>query len=277
MLTVTGIMENLPTNTRIHTDFIASLATLEGMGKDLNTWNDPGTFNAYTFVLLSEGVNPESVDTGLRDILALHSADEFLTYNLHAQSLKSLYFTSHLSDELGLSGSINDVYLFIGIGVLLVLMACFNYVNLSTARIFHRRRELLARSMAGANRRQLFAQFLSESVLLTSVSIVVGLVFYELSIPYLEAYVGKSLEFGLSNNLFVWLVAPILVFVVGVIAGSYPAILMVRQWPSGVFSRRLTTGSGKSKLRKVLVGGAGVYCHRSGGIHGGGATADAFH
>jgi len=253
LLTVTGVMENLPTNTRIHTDFIASLATLESMGENLNEWNDHGTFDAHTFVLLSGKVNPESIDTELRDILALHVTDESLTYNLQTQSLKSLYFTSHLSDELGPSGSINDVYLFIGIGLLLLLMACFNYVNLSTARIFHRRPELLARSMAGANRRQLFAQFLSESVLLTSISMVIGLVFYELSIPYLEAYVGKSLEFGLSNNLFVWLTAPILVFVVGIVAGSYPAIIMIRQWPGGVFSRHLTTGSGKSKLRRVLV------------------------
>ncbi|MBN2225820.1 MAG: ABC transporter permease [candidate division Zixibacteria bacterium] len=253
MLMVTGIMEDLPTNTRIHTDCIASLATLESMGIDLNEWNDFGTFDAHTFVLLSEGVRPESVDAGLRDVLASHLGDESRNYHLHTQSLKELYFTSHLSDELGPSGSINDVYLFIGIGVLLLLMACFNYVNLSTARIFHRRRELLARSMAGANPTQLIAQFLGESVLLSSLSMVIGLVLYDLSIPYLEAYVGKSLEVGLLDNLFVWLAAPILVFIVGVIAGSYPAVLMVRQWPGGMFSRHLSTGSGKSRLRKVLV------------------------
>ncbi len=253
ILTITGIMEDMPHNTQIHTDFIASLATLKSVGEDLNAWSDPGTFNAYTYVLLSKGTRPEAVDAELPGILASHLGETSQNFHLQTQSLENLYFSSNLSDELGPTGSLRDVYLLIGIGLLLVLMACFNYVNLSTARIFHRRRELLARSVAGATRGQLLVQFLAESIMLTSVSMAIGLMFYELSIPYLEAYVGRSLDVNLWNNHFVWLAAPVLVLIVGVVAGSYPAAVMVRQRPRGVLTLRSAPGPAKSRLRRTLV------------------------
>ncbi len=253
ILTVTGVMKDLPNTTRIHTDFLASLSTLESMGQNLNLWSDQGTFDAHTFVLLSEGVAPETVDSLLPGLLVSHLGEEASQFSLRTQRLKDLYFDSHFSDELGPSGSLNNVYLLIGVALLLVVMACLNYVNLSTARVFHRRRELLARSISGANRMQLAMQFLAESVILTSISMVAGLVLYELSIPYLEAYIGKSLGVSLSESLVVWLAAPALVFIVGVVAGSYPAIALVRLWPAGVVSRRFSSGSGKANLRRTLV------------------------
>jgi putative ABC transport system permease protein len=253
VLTVTGVMEDMPLNTQLRTDFLASFSTLAKMGEDLYAWPEGSSSDAYTYLLLAGGTRPESVDEKLPDILAGHLGEGASNYHLHLQPLEDLYLNSHLGDELGPTGSMRDVYLFAGISLLLILMACFNYVNLSTSRVYHRHREIVVRSTAGASKSQLFAQFLSESVLVTSFSMVIGLVFYELSVPYLEAYVGKSLDVSLSSNVFVWLAAPILVFLVGVLSGSYPAAMLLRLRPKGVISSRPLTGSGKSKLRRSLV------------------------
>jgi putative ABC transport system permease protein len=252
-LTVTGVMQDMPLNTQLHTDFLASFSTLGKLGEDLNTWPGAGSSGAYTYLLLPVGASPATVDEKLPGILAGHMGDNSHNYQLNLQPLESLYLNSHWGDELGPTGSMTEVYLFSAISLLLVLMACFNYVNLSTSRVYHRHREIVVRSTAGASKSQLFAQFLSESVLLTSISMAFGLVLYELSIPYLEMYVGKSLDVSLSNNIFVWLAAPTLVFCVGVLSGSYPAAMLLRLRPKGVVSNRPLMGSLKSKLRRSLV------------------------
>lgn len=251
--TVTGVMRDLPQSTRIHTDFLASYSTLDRIGENLNEWDNTGSFNAYTYLLLAKGTDPKAVDTKLPEILTAHLGEDASKFDLHLQLLKDLYFHSKLSDELGPSGSLNNVYLFAGIAFLLILMACFNYINLSVSRAYHRNREIMVRSTVGASRKQLFAQFLSESILLASFSMILGLVFYEFAIPYLEAYVGKSLDVGLSGNVFVWLAAPILVLVVGVMAGSYPAAVLLRLRRKGGLSSGMPAGLGKSKLRRSLV------------------------
>ncbi|UCG60986.1 MAG: ABC transporter permease, partial [Candidatus Zixiibacteriota bacterium] len=253
ILTVTGVMEDMPLNTQIHTNFLASFAAIEKMGEGPETWNNMRSLDAYTYLLLSEGASPATVDEKLPGVLASHLGEDAVNYHLNLQPLEDLYLNSGLGEDIGPTGSMRDVYLFSAISLLLVLMACFNYVNLSTSRVYHRHREIVVRSTAGASKSQLFAQFLSESVLLTSISMAFGLVFYELSIPYLEAYVGKSLDVSLSSNVFVWLAAPILVFLVGVLSGSYPAAMLLRLRPKGVISNRPLAGSGKSKLRRSLV------------------------
>lgn len=252
-LTVTGVMEDMPLNTQIHTNFLASFATLERMGEDVNRWDNTRSNHAYTYLLLGQETMPETIDEKIPGILAAHLGEDASCYHLQLQPLEDIYLNSKPGDQIGPTGSWNDVYLFAGISLLLVLMACFNYVNLSASRVYHRHREIMVRSTAGASRNQLFVQFLGESVLLTSISMVVGLAFYEYFIPYLEAYVGKSLDVGLSNNVFIWLAAPVLVFIVGALSGSYPAAIALRMRPKGSLLSYRPAGPGKSKFRRSLV------------------------
>ncbi|MBN1213158.1 MAG: ABC transporter permease [candidate division Zixibacteria bacterium] len=253
LLTVTGVMSDIPLNTQIHTDFLASFATLKTLGADLDSWGNAHSRDAYTYILLVEGANPDKVDEKLPGLLAVPLGENANNYTLHLQPLRDIYFHSTLGDDLGPTGSLTDIYLLIGISLLIMFMACFNYVNLSTARIFHRYLEIFVRTAVGANRRQLLVQFLAESVLLVGISMVLGLAIYEISIPYLEAYIGQSLDIGLKNNVFIWLAAPILVFSVGVLAGSYPAVVLSRLGSKGFIRNHPPSVSGKSKLRRAII------------------------
>jgi len=252
-LTVTGVMADIPLTTQIHTNFLASLSTLERTGEDLTSWGGPRSGGAFTFLMLAEGASPVRIEEKLPGILAGSLGEEADKYELHLQPLKDMYFNSGLIENLGPSGSLNDVYLFAGVGLILLLLACFNYINLTTARIFHRRREVMVRTVVGADRGQLVLQFLSESILLVGVAMVIGLAFYELSLPYLEAYIGRTLGLDLLHNDFVWLAVPALVLAVGVLSGVYPAYVMSRKGPKGLLVNGRSVGSMKSRLRRTLV------------------------
>ncbi|MFZ5979298.1 MAG: ABC transporter permease [Candidatus Zixiibacteriota bacterium] len=252
-LTVSAVMADLPLNTQIHTDFLASFSTLKMLGEDLNSWGQKGSFKAYTYVLLAAGASPDRVAEKIPGLLTAPFGVEARKYSLQLQPLRDIYFHSLPGEDLGPHGSLTDIYLLIGISLLILFMASFNYINLSTARMFHRYREIFVRTAVGASCRQLIVQFLAESVLLVSLSMILGLAFYEISIPYLESYIGQSLDIGLKNNVFIWLAAPVLVFTVGVLSGSYPAVVLSRLQPKGFFRDRLPVGPGKSKLRRTMI------------------------
>jgi putative ABC transport system permease protein len=249
---ITGVMSDMPDNTQLKTNFLASYATLETMGEDLTTWEGWwGT--AYTYLLLSEDVDLASIEAKIPDLLTVHMGDEAEEYRLELQPLRSIYLNSDLSDELDPRGSMETIYIFSGIALLLLVIACMNYINLTTARMAHRAKEVGIRKVFGAGRWQLAHQFLAESILMVTMAMAAGLVFFELAIPALEQYAGRSLSIGLMDSPIVWVAGPCLILLVGLISGSYPAVILSRLRPQEIFKNSSFQSTGRFNLRRVLV------------------------
>jgi len=231
--TVTGVMRDIPDNTQLHCDLILSYATLERVGADVTSWSSWG--EDYVYVLLSPGADPSAVDARIPDVFSRHlDAETARSFHLSLFPLKDIYLYSDVSWELLPSGDLNQVYLFAAVAALLLFMACVNFINLTTARTAHRLREIGVRKMLGAFRRQLLWQFIGESLLISTIAMVVGLVLFEIARPLLESFLGRPLamEPGLDLQFLLLLVG--LVVAVGLLSGSYPALVLSRLRVVGV-------------------------------------------
>ncbi len=249
---ITGVMSDMPDNTQLKTNFLASYATLETMGEDLTTW-EGWWGKAYTYLLLPEDVDLASIEAKIPDLLTVHLGDKAEEYRLELQPLQSIYLNPDLSNELDPRGSMQTIYIFLGIAMLLLAIACMNYINLTTARMAHRTKEVGIRKVFGAGRWQLAHQFLAESVIMVTIAMAAGLVVFELTVPALEQYAGRSLSIGLMESPIVWLAGPSLILLVGLIAGSYPAVILSRLRPQEVFKNSSFQSTGRFNLRRVLV------------------------
>jgi putative ABC transport system permease protein len=266
---VTGVMEDTPSNSHIHFDFLLSYETLRGFygyGKGENDYFC-GTTNFSDNVTLVYARLSETAD--INDIQDRIPA--FLDRNLPSRTDdqgavvlpsqgNSLYFRKvtdvhlhpHPFNEVEPGSDVLYVRLFALIAVFILLIACINFINLSTARAAKRAREVGLRKVVGAYHRMLIVQFLSESLLIAFVSILVAIVLVMLAVPYFSAFTGHdvSLQFGDPLHL----VGIIGVFLVtGIVAGLYPALYMSVFDPASILRGEVTRGKRGAAFRKVLV------------------------
>ena len=250
--TVTGVMRNIANNTQLHCDLLLSYATLEHLDADVTSWDAIG--EDYVYVLLAPGSDPVTVDKKLPGVFSRHLEKETAnSFNLSLFPLKDIYLHSNLSWELQPTGDLGHIYLFGSVALLLLLMACANFINLTTARTAHRLKEVGVRKVLGAFRGQLLRQFVGESLLISTLAMVLGLVLFEVAQPPLEAFLGRSLAIEAGANLQFSVLVLGLIVVVGLIAGSYPALLLSRLSAMRVLNPgRLRAGS-RALLRRVFV------------------------
>jgi putative ABC transport system permease protein len=172
---------------------------------------------------------------------------------LSLQKLTDIHLHSHLDSELDENGDIKRVYIFSAIALFILLIACINYMNLSTARSVLRAKEIGIRKVVGAERRELIFQFLGESTLITWMSLILALLLTWQLLPFLNQLSGQTLS---MKSLLRWqIIVPILVapFVVGLIAGIYPALFMSSFKPVKVLKGFMKTGGANISFRQVLV------------------------
>ncbi|MDB5124602.1 MAG: FtsX-like permease family protein [Mucilaginibacter sp.] len=260
---VTGIFKPFPANSHMHPDILMSFNTLKDPviygEKQLATNFGNNAF--YTYLLFPkkynisriEGQLPNFLDKyvhlpGMPGNLKTHQATK-----LTIQKLTDIHLRSHLDDEVEENGDIVRVYIFSAIALFILLIACINYMNLSTARSALRAKEIGIRKVIGAQRKEIIAQFLSESVLITLVSLLLAVILTVSVLPFINHLSNQALSVG---SLLQW---PILLsllavpFVVGIISGIYPALFMSSFLPVKVLKGMLKVGSGNLSFRKVLV------------------------
>ena len=252
---VTGIMRDMPANTHFRSDMFTSYSSLATIGSYYReNWEVHDNF--YTYILLREDTDPDDLEAQFPDFLERYAGDKYresgVVLNPSLQPVVDIHLHSHRESELEPNGDIRFVVLYMLIAFLIPLIACINFVNLATARSAMRALEVGVRKVMGANRTQLLGQFLGEAVLMAAVAMIISVILVELALPAVNAIAGKQLIFPLSNGL----VLAALVFgaiVIGLAAGSYPAVYLSGFVPTEVLKGNLETGTRGLNLRKVLV------------------------
>jgi len=260
---VTGVFQPLPANAHMHPNILMSFNTLKDSliygEKQLET--NFGNNSFFTYLLMPKGYNmdiiarqmPSFLDKyvhlpGMPPNVKTHQATK-----LSIQKLTDIHLRSHLDDEMEPNGDIKRVYIFSIIALFILLIACINYMNLSTARSALRAKEIGIRKVLGAQRKEIIRQFLGESILITWVALILAGVLTWFLLPYINTISHLSLSF---SSLFQWniLIGVLLLpFVVGLLSGIYPAIFMSSFRPVQVLKGLFKVGSSNISFRQVLV------------------------
>ncbi|MEP6748020.1 MAG: ABC transporter permease [Bacteroidota bacterium] len=244
--TVSAVLKDLPNNTSFDFEYLLPWAFMNKLG-----WNDDGWGNnsVKTFVLLKPNASHAAFDAKVKNITTSHSkeSEKVFSYPLSRQHLYSKNENGKLVD-----GQIETVRLFAIIAAFILLIACINFMNLSTARSEKRAKEVGIRKVAGARKGSLIAQFIGESVLLSAIAFIIALLVVQLSISSFNQLVGKELYID-YHNLYYWLFAIGFILFTGFIAGSYPAFYLSSFTPVKVLKGTFKKMNALVTPRKVLV------------------------
>lgn len=256
-LTVTGIMEPLPPNSHLQTDVVASFSSVRVLySSDPNYVKDWFINPVWTYIVLAEGVSADDLSRRLPNFVNKYyggDMGEQEQVSLALQPVDDIHLYSNLDREMGTNGSIFYVYLFSTVAILLLIIACINFMNLATARATERSAEVGMRKVLGAHRSQLFAQFMGEALMMTFAAVFLAAVGVAVAMPYFTDFVGKALTFNPFSDALLFLSLVGLILVVGVAAGFYPALYLSRFQPSRILQGSSGKGPRGSLLRKSLV------------------------
>lgn len=256
--TVTGVFEALPSNSHVSFEALRSQVTNEAIYRArfgeraeslLNRWG----MLTYAYILLDERADAESVVQQLESVvLSIRPENENPTYSFSLQPLTEIHLHSQLLGEWQAPGNIRVLYILVTVAFLIVLLASINFINLTTARSTTRAREIGIRKVVGAQRRQIIAQQLAESLLITFLSTLVAVLLAWVLLPSFNELVGRSLALAYQTNLFLVLALGLLCLLIGLLAGIYPALVLSAFKPVHVLAGPTRFG-GSSLLRRGLV------------------------
>ena len=249
-LQITGVMADFPTSTDLPLDMLVSYATIEGRNTE---WGSISSYNQF-YALLPEGGNPAIINARFRALVDKYhavEADGGMAYDL--QPLRE----AHFDLEAGTFGdqviSKETVWTLIAVAVFLVLIACINFINLTTAVATKRAREVGVRKVLGGTQRQLIRQFLGETSFITLLAVLIALGLTEVALLPVNRFLELSLEFSLLNDpaLLAFLLG--LVVIVSLLSGLYPAWVLARFRPAEALKTSRVRGSGNFSLRQGLI------------------------
>jgi len=248
---VTGVIEDVPTNSHFRFDAVAARNNLP---KQLGNW---GNFGVFTYLLFPENFDVTAFETKMQGMYDIYMKPIFggmnitIKYILEPMTRIHLYSTNAAEPEP--TGSMTYVYIFLIVAVFLVLIAAMNYMNLATARSTRRAREVGLRKVVGSRRGPLMLQFLTESVFFTVISLVFSIILIMALLPSFNNLAGKSFDLHIIYSPVFLLTLLGVIVVVGIAGGSYPAFFLSRFSPVTVLKGEITQGSAGSLFRKILV------------------------
>ncbi len=256
-LRVTGIAADLPSNTHLHFDFLASFASLDHNAGEASA--NPWRYQGFTYLLLTSPEASASLQAKL-DTLTSGEWQEVARvvgwgaegFSFGLQPLTSIHLHSHTDTEVEPTGDIRYLYLFSAVAAFVLLIACINYMNLATARSLQRTREVGVRKVLGAQREQLVRQFLSESFLLTLLALILAIVCVEALLPVYNWLTGKEMGLDLWQRPEMLVGLALVVLIVGLGAGAYPALFLSHFRPALVLKGGVATKGG-TRVRRALV------------------------
>jgi len=264
---VTGVMKNIPLNSHFRCDFIASFACADEV-----FWKgyseDKTQKSLHTYILLREGASASELEKKLPAFVSRFLAPvleeyapmkdkipgglENIKFKLFLQPLTRIHLHSNLFAELSPNYDIRYIYIFSAIGIFILLIACINFMNLSTAYSSKRSKEVGLRKVLGAQRTQLIKQFIAESLLMSFISLFLALIMVEFLLPVFNSFMGGNLGSSSTKSWSVFWGLIVLTVLVGVASGSYPAFFVSAFQPVKVLRGTFRLGT-KSHFRSILV------------------------
>jgi putative ABC transport system permease protein len=247
---ITGIVNEIPSTS--HFKFNA-LISLQSLGDISGLW----AFHMFqSYVLINNNVSTQALEKKFAAF-----ANKYINNNpqadgkhdIHLQPLNSIHLNSKMIGEIGVNGDIKYVYIFTGIAVFILLIACFNFTNLSTARSLSRAKEVGLRKVVGAEKQQLIRQFLSETILFALIALTLAIIIAILVLPLFNQLSGRQMSFNLNNNYALTGLLVLLVLFVGLLAGIYPAVILSSFKPVEVLKSKFQKTAKGVSFRKVLV------------------------
>lgn len=263
MYKVTAVIKDMPANSHFRFNFIFPMQNLN------YNWGNFISLNFHTYLLLRKGTDYKEFQKNFRQYNAKY-VFPFAKQLMHIQSMEQfekegnkiehslipitdIHLYSNRAQELSPSGNIQYVYIFSAVALFILLIACVNFMNLTTARSANRAREVGIRKVLGTERRNLVIQFLVESTLLAFLSIIISLAIVYLALPAFGHLAGKELQLKNLTSSFVLPFIIALPFFVGIASGIYPAFYLSGFKPALIIKGKTLTGAGSGRLRSVLV------------------------
>jgi putative ABC transport system permease protein len=260
---ITGITEQMPSNSHFQYDFLASITTL-----DIDNWRSWLTSNLFTYVLLKPGVCPEDVYPKFHNLTYKYVGPEVQqamgidletfekmgnSYGFFLEPVPDIHLYSSLDHQLSPGGNITYIYFFSTIAIFILIIACINFMNMATAKYTYRAKEVGIRKVVGSNKTQLVVQFLLESILVSLIALIVAMTAIEIILPHFNNLAGKDMSLSYLNS---WFVIPAFILfgiLVGALAGTYPAFFMSSFKPINVLKGQLGSKVSGSQFRGALV------------------------
>jgi putative ABC transport system permease protein len=249
--TVTSVIEDVPANSHLQFDALIGWDVSE---RRATSW---GNFGVFTYIQLPEDYNIEELNPKLDSLLVTHVNPIFenigITIKYELQKITDIHLHSKIQDEAESNGDITYVYIFSAVALFMLIIAAINYMNLATARSSKRSREVGIRKVMGSLRGQLMRQFLTESIVLSLISLGISILAIFLLLPIFNDLAGKNIGFFVLFELRNFILLLFTVILIGFIAGSYPAFYLSGFKPVDVLKGKGSSSIGQSSLRKSLV------------------------
>jgi len=247
---VTAVIKNHK-DSHLNFSIILPFSLYRELGINIDNWNQ---YNYTTYVQLQENIDPAAFRAKIKGVLSQYISFEN-TFELEIQPLKRIYL--HSDFQYDVHAITIDILLIVVlglVGILILIIACINFMNLATARSSYRAREVGLRKVVGARRFQLVSQFLGESMLFTFLSLLIAVLFVEIFLPLINN-IQPFKEYSLfeSKDMVIYLGLLVVALLTGLISGSYPALFLSRFEPVNVMKGSTTKGSSRAFFRKVLV------------------------
>ena len=253
-LKVTGVCKDVPVNSHLQFDMVISISTLRSVVPP-DWYTEFPSNNLFTYVQLNPSVDPTQLKKRfpafMDKYLGQYYAKNGFKMGLTIKPLKDIYFASDGFDNVK-HGNKKMVYIFMSIAILILLIACINFINLATARATDRSKEVGLRKVLGAVRKQLVVQFIFESVLFALVASFFSVVLVQLLMPAYTNLLGYELPSYWKNPLFYLFIVGV-ILIVGILAGSYPALMLSAFSPIESLKGKLRVGKSGAFFRKALV------------------------
>jgi putative ABC transport system permease protein len=252
-LNITAVLDNIPSNSHIQFNYVVSFPTIKNfMGE--NALDEFTINNYYTYILLKEGTDFRRVEEKFPFFITKHfdqeRADQF---NLHLQPLDNIHLNPSIKWDLPTTGNKHYLHIFSGVALFVLLIACINFINLSTARAPLRAREIGIRKVVGSSRWQLLLQLFGESAMTSLTALVIALLGLHVLVHGLAGLIGQNLSFNLINDSNIVIILIGIGILAGILAGIYPAFVLSAYQPVRVLKGSATKGTRGSTLRKALI------------------------
>lgn len=256
-LQVTGVMKDIPSNSHIQADMLLSFATFEQLDRNFSYTEGWGNINVRNYLLLKEGANFDAFAEKSKNIYQERVGEMLKQWGVEAylsyEPVPQIYLHSKIGNGMGPIGSIDRVYLLSAIAFFVIVLACINFINLTTARSVYRAKEVGLRKVVGSSRCSLVWQYLSESAVITAIALIISVALIGIVLPFFNQLLEKNYSLALLIQPQLLLGVLFLFVLITLLSGYYPAWVLSALKPAEVLKGKIQTSTRGTQLRRGLV------------------------